>query len=220
MQPYFSQNFHSEKQHEPSTYKKQVFIDFRDFIDTSLSPTLDIDAPIEFEVYWHGNNRTFGYSNSLDCNGNPIIDKSSGQSLTQSLNIPPYDYVKQVELLGISFPKIENEMYFIVDIPEFDGVLHASHANAHEKFAIVYYDDSTIEKGTIQALRGTDFVRKICTFNPPLNNFSKFKIRFLTRDGPITYRYLDTSGNPMNANENIKAKLRQCSLLLEFTIKI
>ena len=198
MEPYFSQNF-SPNIEPPTVYKQQLFIDLRDYIDDIIAN----NGNIEFEVLWsNGRHRT-----------QPI------GIWADSLSIPPYDYVTQVELLGVMCPKLENENYFIVDIPEFDGVLHSSdNAGSHDKFAIVYFD--SVKK----PLKGKDFIPKICHFRPPLQSLNKIRIAFKKYGGTVLnlnndYTYLNGPYNLQSDDEDLKSILAEFSLLFEFTIK-
>jgi hypothetical protein len=159
--------------------KQKLFIDFRDFM-TDIS---DPSTKLEFTV------KLAGASNSL--------------------NLAPYDHVTEVELLGISFPKIDNEVYFIINIPEFDCNLHSSdNKGSNFSFATIYYDSTSMTKGVVKPAKGRDFMQKIQKFNPPLQTLSKFTLQFKKYGGDVlTLADIDP------------ASLKYCNLILEFTIR-
>lgn len=193
MDPYFSQNYAPEHQGY-RMYNQQLFLQARDFIENP-----DADTELKFTVYWSN-----GQLNKLGNNGN----------WNKSLNIPPYDYVTEAELLGVSFPKIDNEMYFIIDIPEFHSTLHSSdNKGSHEKFCIVYYDNSTLNKGEIKPIKGTDFSTKKSIFKPPLQTLNKITIMFKKHNGDILTMDDITPGT------DYQTMLNRISLLLNFKIK-
>jgi hypothetical protein len=112
-------------------------------------------------------------------------------------------------------PKLVNENYFIVDIPEFDGVIHSSdNSGSHEKFAVVYFDSSE------KALKGKDFAQKVCVLNPHLQSLNKIKVQFKKYGGAVLDLKTDfTDKTDMNVSDDIITALTKVSLLLEFTIK-
>lgn len=174
MEPYFSQNFAPEVQ-RIQYVKQQLFIDARDF-EHEISSKNKMEMTVNF----------------------------STSNTNSSLNIGPYNEVVQVELLGLCFPKVANENYVIIDIPELHGVLHSSdNIGSHDKFAIVYFDNAQMSPGETKPMKGKDFAPKICRLNPPIKSLNKFTIKFLTHGGSIV--------GPVNLNN--------VSLLFEFTIK-
>jgi hypothetical protein len=174
VEPYFSQNF-APNPPAVQMYKQQLFIDARDF-QSEITENNKMEFTVKFSSHYENN----------------------------SLNLGAYSEITQVELLGLCFPKIANENYVIVDIPEFHGVMHSSdNTGSHDKFAIVYFDNAQMT--TTKPMKGKDFAPKICKFNPPLKRLNKFTIRFLQ------YRGATIDPNDLN--------LKNVSLLLEFTIK-
>ena len=204
MEPYFSNNF-APNPPAVKVYKQQLFIDARDY-------AADISANgdnIDFEVKWSNGKHTVRtrVQSGTDVHGNPrYVDQvDNSASWNDSLSIPPYDYVTQVELLGVMCPKVTDENYFIVDIKEFSGTLHSSdNQGSHEKFAIVYFDS------TEKPLKGKDFTQKVCEFNPPLQSLNKIHVQFQKYGGTVLNLQNDFGATP---------DLSKFSLLLEFTIK-
>ena len=228
MEPYFSQNFAS---HSPKikTYKQQLFIDVRDY----AQDIIDNNGNLEFTVMWSNGRHT------IRNNAGTTI----GGSWNDSLSIPPYNHVTQVELLGVTCPPVYTvpnavtlddsnkhlyqENYFILDIPEFDRVVHSSdNAGSHEKFAVVYFDSG------YRPLKGKDFIPKVCTFNPPLSSLNKMTIRFKKYDGTVLNIVSDSnhfysvgtshaiSSSSLTRGDNtLLNTLKNFTLLFEFTIK-
>jgi len=235
MEPYFSNNF-APNPPPVQQYKQQLFIDFRDYVNDIIKN----DGNIEFEVLWSNGRHTTRKrtQQGTDIYGNPTyVNTVDNQAVWyDSLNIPPYEYVTQVELLGISCPTTydendKNENYFIVDIPEFDGVVHSSdNEGSHNKFAIVYFDSVDNNK----PLKGKDFIQKICHFRPPLQSLNKIRIRFRKHKGVILNlkRNFEDSLNDKRLDgesddvyqtrleQLYVTELRKFSMLLEFTIKV
>ena len=189
-QGYFSQSY---EQRPKFQYTKQLmFIDARDY-------TNEINENLEFTVVL----------------SQPMYapNRDDWSSVIHSLNISPYEEVTQVELKAISFPKIADESYYILDIPEFSGRLHSSdNTGSHETFAIVYYNDTVV--GDATPAKGADFDEKIHVFNPPLKHLNKFRIRFKKHGGDIIKK-TEFAADADAAD----AAVKKITLLFEFTIK-
>lgn len=96
----------------------------------------------------------------------------------------PFKNVHSIELKGISFPKIQNEHYVILDIDECkDRLVSIDGSASHRSFAIMYFDKS--DTGGVIPLRGTDFDRKLYVFKPELAKMGKLHIRFKTYSGKV-----------------------------------
>ena len=205
MEPYFSQNFvHQERKH--ILCDQQLFLQARDFIFLSgLDTNTMKDVEIKFTVYWSN-----GQFNNLY--GDERITSARGSS---SLNIPPYDYVTEAELLGVSFPKIDDEMYFIIDIPEFNSMLHSSdNKGSHDKFCIVYYDNSSMQRGDTKPIKGYDFSPKRSVFKPPLQSLNKMTVMFKKHNGDVI-KLGDITPDGVTSQH----VLDRISVLLNFKIK-
>jgi hypothetical protein len=110
----------------------------------------------------------------------------------------PYKNVHSIELKGISFPKIEDENYVIIDIEECRDRLNSiDGSGAHRSFAICYFDN--IATGIVQPMRGSDFDRKVYIFNPTLQKFGKIHVRFKKQNGAVV--------QPLDVNNIIKHTL-------------
>lgn len=219
MEPYFSKNY-APNPPAVQLYKQQFFIDVRDYIDDIVAN----NGNLEFTVLWSNGRHTVRRNVPVDHS-----DLSKGytseiikRDWNDSLSIPPYEHVTQVELLGISCPHIKDENYFILDIPEFEGVVHSSdNTGSHEKFAVIYFDSS--EKG----LKGKDFIQKVYVFNPPLHSLNKIRVRFRKYGGKVLNLNndfkdnLDLNYSKYNKNDDntLQTKLAKFNFLLEFTIK-
>ena len=180
--------------------KQVMFVNAGDFM-TEFYNTNDSNFNLEFTVYLSSEDK-------------------------KSIGVAPYEEVSGVELKGISFPKLADMMYFVVDIPEFSGRVHSTNRGAHDKFAVVYYKSSNMNSGDVEPCKGSDFDKKELTFAPPLRNFNKFTVRFLKPDGS-KIKYNDFSHivslNDTNPDTNPDSKVREMinniSLILEFDIK-
>ena len=217
MEPYFSNNY-APNPPAVQLYKQQLFIDARDYVDDIIAN----EGRIEFDVKWSNGRHTARkrVEQGTDQYGNPAYVNvvNPDASWDDSLSIPPYYHVTQVELLGVMCPKVNLENYFIVDIPEFDRVIHSSdNSGSHEKFAVVYFDSSE------KALKGKDFAQKLCVFNPPLQSLNKIHVQFKKYGGSVLNLTSDFNHNGLNFdinnNQSVMTALSKVSLLLEFTIK-
>lgn len=196
MEGHFSQIYNIQKP-EYIEYDQFLFIDGRDFFENP-SLTTPLQFQIQFSNGYMGSNGSTGYKKNV-------------------LEIPPYTNIKSVELKGVSFPKIENEIYFTMDIPEFSGRLHSSdNKGSHETFASIYYDSGSLLKGDVKPLRGTDFDTKKYVFNPIEKRLNKFTVRFSKYGGqPITF---DDIYAGSSFNTDLNKVLSNITVLFKFTL--
>lgn len=106
-----------------------------------------------------------------------------------------YENVVSCELKSLIFPKIEEESYVIVDIPEFQDahdVVNSTNSTMDHVFAIANFDgvDATnpasgMQPGDRKPIRGIDFYRKIVNFNPPLASLHKLTCTFRKYGGNV-----------------------------------
>ena len=202
---YFSQNFQKQIRVVPQK-SQSFFIDIRDFADQIESK----DGDLEFTVNW----------------SNSKLHKMHDQNNTYSasMNLAPYDYVTKVELLGISFPKIANEAYFILSIDELENNIDSSdNGGSRDSFAVIYYDSQTLPTGSVKPLKGKDFSPKVYEFKTHKDNFNKMRIRFKKYGGEIINikQHFDSENANFSNVDEVKQwfTLHPISLLFEFTIK-
>ena len=102
-----------------------------------------------------------------------------------AIDIPtPYKNVLKLELRGLSFPKIRDGNYVIVDIDEGrDRVESVDGGSADRAFAVCYFDKLTT--GEVRPMRGADFDEKVHVFNPPLSKLGRVSVRFKKHGGDV-----------------------------------
>ena len=208
---YFSQNFETNGKSCQLT-NQVLFLVAQDFFTPE---SVTEESLLEFTVrFSNGEQTVYGK------------DSKVPRSDFACLEFPPYRDVASVELKGISVPLIENESFFVVDIPEFNNRIHSSsNPNVHEKFAIVYFDKVADHstKYEVQPLRGSDYDTKIKVFNPPLARLNKFTVRICKFNGDVI-NMKDIINIP-SAGDNIKKQnaifdgLKHVSFLFEFVIR-
>ena len=136
--------------------KKYLFVDLRDFVDQMDS------GDFSFSVFFSSQNK-------------------------KSLSFPPFSNISKAELKAINFPKMNNdEMYFILDIYEFNGRLNSSdNEGSHDKFAVIHYDSSSMTPGSMKPARGKDFDDKIVVFNPIERSLNRLTVNIRKYGGNI-----------------------------------
>lgn len=96
----------------------------------------------------------------------------------------PFKNVHSIELKGLSFPKVNNEQYVIVDIDECkDRVESVDNSASHRSFAVCYFDK--LNTGEVRPMRGADFDRKYYEFKPTVSKLGKLRISFKKYDGNV-----------------------------------
>tara|TARA_Y100000389_G_C17470594_1_gene530212 strand:+ start:5469 stop:6041 length:573 start_codon:yes stop_codon:yes gene_type:complete len=96
----------------------------------------------------------------------------------------PFKNVHSIELKGLSFPKVNNEQYIIIDIDECkDRVESVDNSASHRSFAVCYFDK--LNTGDVRPMRGADFDRKYYEFKPVVSKLGKLRISFRKYDGSV-----------------------------------
>jgi hypothetical protein len=108
--------------------------------------------------------------------GNPNDSTADGQPMIKN--------VISIELKGISFPKISNERYVILDFDNInDKQLGATNSNSHNSFAVVYFDSDLLPAGAQKPSKGTDFYQKTIRYRPALNKLDRITVNFKKQNG-------------------------------------
>lgn len=96
----------------------------------------------------------------------------------------PFKNVCSIELKGLSFPKVQNEQYVIIDIDECkDRLTSVDNSASHRSFAVCYFDK--LNTGEVRPMRGADFDQKKYEFKPVVNKLGKLRISFKKYNGEI-----------------------------------
>lgn len=102
-----------------------------------------------------------------------------------------YENVLSVQLKTLVFPKILNETYVIVDIPEFSDNIHSSDNGAHRSFAVAFFDgvdapvDPPLAPGDRKPIKANDCHPQIKVFNPVLTSLSRLRVNFRKHGGAL-----------------------------------
>jgi len=193
----FSEVLTNFEKPESKYYTQHLLLDFRDFYYT------DVDNGKIYQV-----NNDLGFKLKVNLN---------------ELGFPAYKNVHSVELKAVSFPKMNNrEIYYILDIYEFNGRLHSSdNTGSHENFAIIYYDNSSQQAGHIKPMKGKDFDEKVYIFNP-VESLNTLNISFKKYGGHVIKPSdIDNTDGKTWTNDEIKTFLdtNPITILLEFKMK-
>lgn len=110
-----------------------------------------------------------------------------------------YENVLTFSLKGLVFPKIIGENYVILSIEELndDQTLHSSSPSASGKFAVAFFDNSSLAPGAIKPLKSSDltFVRTPIPYSPALGKLSRLSICFYKPNGdPVAADGSETGG--------------------------
>jgi len=127
----------------------------------------------------------------VDNRDRPGAPDSSPFSFTMPLT-ETYENVISCELRSLVFPKVADEMYVVIDIREFDGVMDSTDNPNHRKFAVAFFDgidavdpSRCARPGDRKAIKGVDFYQKVKLFNPPMAKLSRLSIDFRTHGGQL-----------------------------------
>ena len=133
--------------------------------------------------------------------GNPNDAVADGQAMIRN--------VVSIELKALSFPKIANERYVILDFNNInDDNLGATSTTAHKTFAVSYFDSDLLPAGAQKPAKGTDFYQKTIRYRPALNKLDRINVNFKKYDGN-TVTASDVGGT---ANVNYSFVLEVTSL--------
>jgi hypothetical protein len=221
-----------------------------------LSLNTPIEFNVQFSNGSLNKKNTLSLTNVYNSDGSIIDYGGAFNNVQNVIGIPPYQEVSKVELKGVSFPFIRNndqnvnasdldvpdpepstdydyrknggDAFFAIDIPEFKGRVHSTTNKLHDIFAIMYYDSTTPDSGTIKPIRGVDFDSKTYIPKSPIKRLNKFKVRFLNSNGNVvklgdfnkTFIRYNEDNDKENALKHCIKTLYQVSLLFEFTIRL
>lgn len=120
-------------------------------------------------------------------------DRSSGDAFDFEVlfgnafreNVPgvvEYRNVVAVELKLLSFPKVVNEPYVVMDVAELNNTnLDTTNKSGTQNFAVCFFDAK--DTGEVSPLEHL-FTQKVI-FNPPLSRLDRLTIKFKKQDGSI-----------------------------------
>jgi hypothetical protein len=97
-----------------------------------------------------------------------------------------FENVVSVELKALSFPKIANENYVILDSFELGDHIEATNSGAHRSYNIGYFDNDTLATGSVKTLKSKDMAfdnEKV--FNPPIAQLDRFSFTFKKHGGNV-----------------------------------
>lgn len=98
--------------------------------------------------------------------------------------VTSYEHVKSVEMKMLAMPKVQNEMYAILDIEELnDSLLDGTNNASNRSFAVGFFDSSLLNPGDIKVSK--DFYSQKVIFNPPLQKLDRLTIKVLKQDGSL-----------------------------------
>lgn len=133
--------------------------------------------------------------------GSPEDATPDGQALIRN--------VVSIELKALSFPKIANERYVVLDFgPINDDHLGATNSAAHNTFAVSYFDSDLLTPGSQKPSKGIDYYQKTIRYRPALNKLDRVNVNFKKHDGN-TVTASDVGGT---ANVNYSFVLEVVSL--------
>lgn len=104
------------------------------------------------------------------------------------MNIGCLKSVSRIELKAICFPKIQNELYFLLKLGDLDTSFVHSHpsSSTNECFGVIYFDNGSMAPGTYKPIKGADFCTKSVEYvtgdKPVLKGFN---VEFLTHAGKV-----------------------------------
>jgi hypothetical protein len=110
-----------------------------------------------------------------------------------------FENVVGVELKALSFPKIANENYVVLDSFELGDHIEATNGAAHRAYNIGFFDSDTLATGSVKTLKAKDMAfdsEKV--FNPPLAQLDRFSFTFKKYDGNVVT--LSDVGNNANVS--------------------
>lgn len=122
-----------------------------------------------------------------DRDGYPNTDPFDFVVQLDNINtVGPLENVLAVDLKALTFPKIANEMYTVLQIQEFDDDnLEVSDPTIQRGYAVAFFDSDQLTAGQIKSIKGADFYQKTIKFNPPVAKISKLRCRFLKHGGNV-----------------------------------
>lgn len=104
-------------------------------------------------------------------NGNPF---NFTIKLTETIGIEPYKNIEKIVLKNVGIPKIKDEHYVILDIPDFFDYLDSTdNIGSHRSSCILYYNDTEQQIASVKQNQEDH----IFTFNPKLSAINNFNVK-------------------------------------------
>ena len=113
-------------------------------------------------------------------------DRTSGTEFNFRAGINTWlENITEVRLLAACVPKVKDEMYVILSIPEFsnDDLLTSSSKQRRDVFAVLFFDATTLATGAVKTVKGSDFGGWVSTMRPPIPRIERMTIVLTKPDG-------------------------------------
>jgi len=123
--------------------------------------------------------------------------ESSRSSLEEnSIGIEPYRNIEKITLKHVGIPKIKDEHYVILDIPDlFDYIDSTDNAGSHRTTTVLYYDNSLNDNSNVRNVKQTNENYEF-EFSQRLNAINVMNINITKHGGEkITPNDFNTSDN-------------------------
>jgi hypothetical protein len=93
--------------------------------------------------------------------------------------------VKEVEILALSFPRVDAENYVVMHVEELFHRVESTNNECAHSVGVFYFDNYNLPKGEVKSMKGKDYDPKIVKFDPPLSSLQHLTIRFSKYGGAI-----------------------------------
>ena len=124
--------FNQSTRPHKTQYTKHILIDSRD-----KDPMFE-DSPFKYTIYFQEPSASFNRTGSAE------------HTTIKNMGISPFRNVTKVKLCAFSFPKILNEQYVVLDIPQFGDNLYSTNQNAHNSSCAVLFDQ--VDAGVVKTV--------------------------------------------------------------------
>ena len=106
------------------------------------------------------------------------------------LDIPDFKQVTKMELKNLVFPKIQNELYFVLKLGDMNTNLYPSgnNSNFNDCFAVVFFDNPSMAAGAYKPMKGSDLSIKQVEYEGTKPTITSLSVTALKYDGTLVQR--------------------------------
>lgn len=94
--------------------------------------------------------------------------------------------VTQVEILALSYPRIQGEDYVVMNMPELGSNIYTSTKGMYHVSDVFFFDNYNLPAGQIKPIKGQDFVKKVHTLTPAIPQLTRLSFQFKKHEGDIS----------------------------------
>lgn len=101
------------------------------------------------------------------------------------LDVPVIKNVCKIEVKNVCFPKIQDELYFLLKIGNLNSNLYVTSSSSavNDCFGVIFFDNGSMPTGAYKPMKNSDFSIKAVDFDGQKPTLQKIEVEMLKHDG-------------------------------------